>query len=200
MSPSYSILLETTLIVLCVVLLLFKILTKEWKYVLIFLAFATLGTLSKMKPVIVFGTATVLTIAICFFTKESLEESFENDSDTDKKVDATPADDEKENGDEKKDEKDPENEKTPQKDDFAIDMASVMKDAYKQFSPEQLKNMTMETKELMETQANLMTTLKSLTPIVEQGMKLVDTFQNTSKNGNKTTADLFAAIKKLPTA
>lgn len=66
-----------------------------------------------------------------------------------------------------------------------LNIPETVATAFSQFSPEQMRNMTRDTKELLETQKALTDTLKSLTPIVSQGVKLVDAFKDGSSNMEK---------------
>lgn len=58
-----------------------------------------------------------------------------------------------------------------------IDMGSTLLSAYKRMKPEQVKQMREDTKELMETQQQLIQTLSMLGPQVQQGAELIKTFQ-----------------------
>ncbi len=58
-----------------------------------------------------------------------------------------------------------------------MDKAQTMMNAFKSLSPKQVSAMRDDTKELMETQQQLMETLSSLGPQVQQGAELVKSFQ-----------------------
>jgi hypothetical protein len=58
-----------------------------------------------------------------------------------------------------------------------IDMGSTIMNAYKRMKPEQVSQMREDTKELMETQKQLIDTLSMLGPQVQQGAELIKTFQ-----------------------
>jgi hypothetical protein len=58
-----------------------------------------------------------------------------------------------------------------------IDMGSTLLSAYKKMKPEQVQQMREDTKELMETQQQLIQTLSMLGPQVQQGAELIKTFQ-----------------------
>jgi hypothetical protein len=58
-----------------------------------------------------------------------------------------------------------------------IDMGSTILSAYKRMKPEQVQQMQSDTKELMETQKQLIDTLSTLGPQVQQGAELIKTFQ-----------------------
>ena len=59
-----------------------------------------------------------------------------------------------------------------------IDAGTTFINAYKNLDKEQIEGMTKDTKELIETQKNLMDTLKTLAPVVTEGKKVLDTFNN----------------------
>ena len=59
-----------------------------------------------------------------------------------------------------------------------IDAGSTFLKAYKKLDKKQIEGMTNDTKELIETQKNLMETLKTLGPVVTEGKKVLDTFTN----------------------
>lgn len=58
-----------------------------------------------------------------------------------------------------------------------MDKAQTMLNAFKSLSPKQVSAMREDTKELMETQQQLMETLSALGPQVQQGAELVKSFQ-----------------------
>ena len=62
------------------------------------------------------------------------------------------------------------------KGDLKLDGASTMVKALNALKPEQIQAMTQDTKQLMETQKNLMEMLKTFTPIVHEGRQMMDTF------------------------
>jgi hypothetical protein len=58
-----------------------------------------------------------------------------------------------------------------------MDMGSTILTAFKRMNPEQVAQMRGDTKELMETQQQLIETLGMLGPQVQQGAELIKTFQ-----------------------
>lgn len=58
-----------------------------------------------------------------------------------------------------------------------IDMGSTILKAYSKMKPEQVSQMRDDTRELMETQQQLIQTLSMLGPQVQQGAELIKTFQ-----------------------
>lgn len=67
----------------------------------------------------------------------------------------------------------------PYSDDPHIDVGTTILHAYRKLDPEQVMQMRKDTKELMETQKNLIETLASLGPQVQQGAQLIETFKKT---------------------
>lgn len=64
---------------------------------------------------------------------------------------------------------------------FSPNILETLKDAYQNMTPEQIENMTKDTKELMTSQKELMTTLQTMTPIVKEGMKMMEMFNSLKK-------------------
>ena len=62
-------------------------------------------------------------------------------------------------------------------DDPHLDVGSTLLHAYRKLNPEQVMQMRKDTQELMETQKQLIETLSSLGPQVQQGVELMDTFK-----------------------
>jgi hypothetical protein len=58
-----------------------------------------------------------------------------------------------------------------------MDMGQTLLSAYKKLDSSQVSQMQNDTKELMETQQQLIQTLSSLGPQVQQGAELIKTFQ-----------------------
>ena len=88
--------------------------------------------------------------------------------------------------------------KEPTPSDVSLDLGETIRDAYAKLTPEQLTNMTNETKELMITQTQLMKTLEGLTPIVENGMNIIQKFngKDGEKFGGSSLGDLINSVKK----
>ena len=75
-------------------------------------------------------------------------------------------------GEEKEEKEEKEEEPEPH-----MDKAETMLNAFNGLSPKQVSAMREDTKELMETQQQLMQTLSSLGPQVQQGAELIKSFQ-----------------------
>jgi|TARA_B100001094_G_scaffold305886_1_gene336112 hypothetical protein len=82
--------------------------------------------------------------------------------------------------------------------DVSLDLGETLRDAYAKLTPEQLTSMTNETKELMKTQTQLMKTLEGLTPIVENGMSIIQKFngKDGEKFGDSSLVDLIKGVKQ----
>lgn len=66
------------------------------------------------------------------------------------------------------------------KEDFGeahVDLGSTFLKAYSKLKPDQVEGMKRDTKELMDTQKALMTTLSSMGPAVQQGVELIENFK-----------------------
>jgi hypothetical protein len=57
-----------------------------------------------------------------------------------------------------------------------VDLGTTILHAYRNLSPEQIGGMRRDTKELMELQKELMSTLAEMKPAIEQGSELLGTF------------------------
>ena len=58
-----------------------------------------------------------------------------------------------------------------------IDIGSSFLEAYKTLKPQQIEAMTNDTKELLATQKGLVEAMESLTPVVTEGKKMLETFK-----------------------
>jgi hypothetical protein len=59
-----------------------------------------------------------------------------------------------------------------------IDIGKTIMDTYRSLTPDQVENMTSDTKELMKTQQQLLNTVKDLAPVIGQGKAMLDTFKD----------------------
>lgn len=57
-----------------------------------------------------------------------------------------------------------------------IDAGSTVMNALKALKPDQIHAMTQDTKQLLETQKNLMEMLKTFSPMIQEGKQMMDTF------------------------
>jgi len=57
-----------------------------------------------------------------------------------------------------------------------IDAGSTVMNALKALKPDQIQAMTQDTKQLLETQKNLMEMLKTFSPMMQEGKQMMDTF------------------------
>lgn len=67
--------------------------------------------------------------------------------------------------------------------DFHLDAGTTFMNAYKSLKPEQIASMTKDTQELMQTQRQLMSTLSTLKPLIQDGKQMMDMFQSYFGNG-----------------
>ena len=61
---------------------------------------------------------------------------------------------------------------------FHLDAGTTFMNAYKSLKPDQIAAMTKDTQELMDTQKQLMATLNTLKPLMEDGKNMMNTFQS----------------------
>lgn len=61
---------------------------------------------------------------------------------------------------------------------FHIDAGGSFLAAYKKLQPEQIASMTKDTRELIETQKQLMSTLATLKPLISDGKEMLKTFSD----------------------
>lgn len=120
------------------------------------------GLRTSATIAVLIGFATVFLVAV--IGRNRLLERFENDSQSED------AKEESKNGPEPHGSKD---------DDTHMDVGSTILHAYRKLDPEQVVQMRKDTQELMATQRNLIETLASLGPQVQQGAQLIETFKKT---------------------
>ena len=177
----------------------------NWQPVLTFISILIISKVFNVLTATAFLAAMLISYISYDLLNMEIMESFESSED--------------ENEEDKKDEKDekvevkvkedtvskkevskeptPSEEPTPS--DVSLDLGETIRDAYAKLTPEQLTSMTNETKELMKTQTQLMKTLEGLTPIVENGMNIIQKFNG--KDGEKfgggsSLGDLINSVKK----
>lgn len=61
---------------------------------------------------------------------------------------------------------------------FHLDAGGSFLSAYKKLQPEQIASMTKDTRELIETQKQLMSTLATLKPLISDGKEMLKTFSD----------------------
>lgn len=80
--------------------------------------------------------------------------------------------------------------KMPSEDDdkeFHLDAGTTFMNAYKSLKPDQISAMTKDTQELMETQKQLMSTLNTLKPLIQDGKEMMNMFQGYFGSGSPTS-------------
>ena len=122
-------------------------------------AIATYGLRLPLTVGVLIGSVTVFFVAS--MGRQRILERFENDSASEEATE--------------KKKKDPEGHSS----DPHLDVGTTVLHAYRKLDPEQVVQMRKDTQELMETQKNLIETLASLGPQVQQGAELVETFKKT---------------------
>ena len=118
------------------------------------------GVRMPLTGAVVLGVGTVA--AVVYISGETLKEKYENPSKKEK---------------EKEKEEEPEPHDTESKE-HHLDAGTTILHAFQKLNPDQVLQMRDDTKELMETQKQLVDTLSSLGPQVKQGAELVESFKS----------------------
>lgn len=122
-------------------------------------------------PLVAAVTLGIATIAgVVLVSGQALKENYENPTESDEKK--------HEKKEKKEEEPEPHSSsKSAKIEDSHLDAGSTVLHAFQKLNPEQVLQMRDDTKELMETQKQLVQTLSSLGPQVQQGAELVKSFQ-----------------------
>ena len=122
-------------------------------------------------PLVAAVTIGIATIAgVVLVSGQALRENYENPTESDEKKD--------EKKSKKKEEPEPHSDSKSSKiEDSHLDAGTTVLHAFQKLNPEQVLQMRDDTKELMETQKQLVETLSSLGPQVQQGAELVESFK-----------------------
>jgi hypothetical protein len=124
-------------------------------------------------PLVAAVTLGIATIAgVVLVSGQALKENYENPTESDEKK--------SEKKEKKEEDQEPEphsSSKSSKIEDSHLDAGSTVLHAFQKLNPEQVLQMRDDTKELMETQKQLVETLSSLGPQVQQGAELVKSFQ-----------------------
>lgn len=67
---------------------------------------------------------------------------------------------------------------------FHLDAGTTFLNAYKSMKPDQIAAMTKDTQELLQTQKQLMSTLSTLKPLIQDGKQMMDMFQGYFGSGS----------------
>lgn len=70
---------------------------------------------------------------------------------------------------------------------FHLDAGTTFMNAYKSLKPEQVAAMTKDTQELMQTQKQLMGTLQTLKPLIQDGKEMMEMFSSYFGSGQMST-------------
>lgn len=125
-------------------------------------------------PLVAAVTLGIATIAgVVLVSGQALKENYENPTESDEKKN-----EKKEKKEKEKEDPEPHSDSKSSKiEDSHLDAGSTVLHAFQKLNPQQVLQMRDDTKELMETQKQLVETLSSLGPQVQQGAELVKSFQ-----------------------
>jgi len=126
------------------------------------------GVRMPLTAAVTLGIATIAGVVL--ISGQALKENYENPTESDEKKDK-----------EKHEKKDPEphtDSKSAKIEESHLDAGTTVLHAFQKLNPEQVLQMRDDTKELMETQKQLVETLSSLGPQVQQGADLVESFKH----------------------
>jgi energy-coupling factor transporter transmembrane protein EcfT len=123
------------------------------------------GVRMPLTLAVTLGIATVAVVVL--ISGQALKEGYENPNESEDKKKDEPKPHSSSKGDKAED----------NNMDAHIDAGTTILHAFQKLNPEQVLQMRDDTKELMETQQQLMETLSSLGPQVKQGAELVKSFQ-----------------------
>jgi flagellar biosynthesis component FlhA len=168
-------LLEIAIISVSVIYVLMHAMEKHVQPLLVTTALLILAAVFKQRVVFAFAFALLLNyltfnLLESFTDKESSEESSEESK--------------KESSEESKKESSEESSGESSgiiNGEFTPNIMETLKTAYENMTPEQIEHMTKDTKELMTSQKQLIETLQTMTPIVKEGMKMMEMFNNLKK-------------------
>ena len=196
--------LEITIILLSILVLGAKVYVQDWMSVLAFLFVLILcHYVFKTDNYISLGLAGIIA---CFVTLvgKKVSESFENKTENaeengnldeeDEDLGEEDVVEEEDVAEEEGEEDVVEEEEGEEEDEDStkIDMKSTIQNALQNFDPKTLENMTNDTKKLIKSQSELMSTIEKMEPVISKGMSLLDQFQ-----GNGQTEKLFKNFDKL---
>ena len=174
----------------------------NWQPVLTFISILIISKVFNVLTATAFLAAMLISyISYDLLNMEIMEsfESSEDENEEDKKDEKVEVKVKEDTVSKKEVSKEPTPSEEPTPSDVSLDLGETIRDAYAKLTPEQLTSMTNETKELMKTQTQLMKTLEGLTPIVENGMNIIQKFNG--KDGEKfgggsSLGDLINSVKK----
>jgi hypothetical protein len=130
------------------------------------------GVRMPLTAAVTLGIATVA--AVVLISGQALREGYDNPNESEDKKSSKKGKD----SDEPKPHSGSKSEKTEDNTmDAHIDAGTTILHAFQKLNPEQVLQMRDDTKELMETQQQLMETLSSLGPQVKQGAEMIQSFQ-----------------------
>lgn len=132
------------------------------------------GVRMPLTLAVTLGIATVA--AVVLLSSQALREGYENPNESKDKKESSKGD--KKEDSEPKPHSPSKGDKTEDNNmDVHLDAGTTVLHAFQKLNPEQVLQMRDDTKELMETQQQLMETLSSLGPQVKQGAELINSFK-----------------------
>ena len=131
------------------------------------------GVKMPLTGAVVLGVGTVA--AVVYISGETLKETYENPS---KKKSSSSSEEESDSESSKEKKKTKSSAPEPSGGEHHLDAGTTILHAFQKLNPEQVLQMRDDTKELMETQKQLVETLSSLGPQVQQGADLVESFKH----------------------
>jgi len=129
------------------------------------------GVKMPLTGAVVLGVGTVA--AVVYISGETLKETYQNPSKKNKKSSSS-----SELEEEEEESKPKSSAPEPSSGEHHLDAGTTILHAFQKLNPEQVLQMRDDTKELMETQKQLVETLSSLGPQVQQGADLVESFKH----------------------
>jgi len=132
------------------------------------------GVKMPLTGAVVLGVGTVA--AVVYISGETLKETYKNPSK--KNSSSSSSELEEENSDSEPSKKKTSAPEPSSSGEHHLDAGTTILHAFQKLNPEQVLQMRDDTKELMETQKQLVETLSSLGPQVQQGADLVESFKH----------------------
>ena len=163
--------------------LMFLLSQSKYAIFILYIVLALVGKLSLKGINIKTSTILGLSFVICFIfywvvDKNSVSESFKvSTEESDKQDESNEIATDEQSTDNQTNSREEDDDEEDEDDNADIDMSKTFLEAYQNLNPDQISSMTSETQKLIETQKQLMETLKSLTPVVKQGKELMDGFK-----------------------
>jgi cytoskeletal protein RodZ len=175
-------LLEIAIISVSVLYVLMHTMEKHVQPLLVTTALLLLAAIFKQRVVFAFAFALLLNY-LTFDVLESFTDESRKESSEESKKESSEESSEKSSEESKKESSEESKEESNglPTGEFTPNIVETLKTAYENMTPEQIEHMTKDTKELMTSQKQLIETLQTMTPIVQEGMKMMEMFNNLKK-------------------